>query len=65
VANLKNRRQFLLISGAALAFPGEVFILTAADDLTPRERRLLVSVLQDYPELAPAKALEMLRESGA
>jgi hypothetical protein len=69
VAN-PSRRDFLIVTGAALAFPGEVALLTAdaallADNLTPRERRLLRSVLQDYPDLAPETALEMLREGGA
>ena len=65
---LQSRRQFLISTGAALAFPGEVVMLTAdaaLAELTPRERRLLQSVLEDYPDLSPEKALAMLREAGA
>src|SRR3954469_12059663 len=35
------------------------------EGLTPREERLLTSVLADNPQLTPEKALAMLREAGA
>ena len=66
---LQSRREFLIGTGAALAFPGDLVMLTAdaalLAELSPRERRLLQSVLEDYPDLSPEKALAMLREAGA
>ncbi len=61
---MQSRREFLIGTGTVLALPRNLALL-ADVALTPRERRLLQNVLEDYPELSPETALAMLREGGA
>jgi hypothetical protein len=69
---MQSRREFLSGAGGAVlgtALPRGAVEMLLADtallaELTPKQRRLVLSVLDNYPALPVAKCIAMLSEAG-